>query len=374
MPHSLHKFIFFSWKISAIIKEKNTNQRETAMNKKDTRIHAKQYMGNTYQMGGTRHYRLCDGISDGCRCIDVNTGSGFSYTVVCDRGLDISLASFQGTNLVFLTENMEAHPAHFDGADIQWLRTFSAGLLTTCGPTHLGPPCEDDGELLGQHGRWTSLPAKKVCDLSDYEAGILKITGELKDSTPFGHKIAIKRTISSEFGKSAVVIEDEVTNEGGKEVPLNLLYHINFGYPLLCEDTIVHVPSKECVGYDDYTNQRMDEKDTIKAPNGSNAEKNYMHTFSGEDATVWVHNPNLDGGLAVSITFPSEDLPYLTQWVLEDVKDYVLALEPANVPCESRDYLRKNNLLPFLAPGETKKFRVEINVIAGNDEIVKKLG
>ena len=171
-----------------------------------------------------------------------------------------------------------------------------------------------------------------------------------------------------------MVIEDEITNEGGKDCPFNLLYHINFGYPLLSEDTTVHVPSKQCVGYDEYTNQRMDEQASIKAPNGANAEKNYMHTFSGNTETVWIHNPALEDGLAVSITFDSKDLPYLTQWVLEDVKDYVLALEPANVPCESRDYLRKNGLLPFLAPGETKKFRVKIQVIAGNDTIEKKLG
>lgn len=340
----------------------------------DNRKNQRKYVGNTFQLGGTRHYRLTDGSADGCRCIDVNTGSGFSYTVVCDRGLDISLASYKGTNLAFLTENMEAHPACFDASGAEWLRTFSAGLLTTCGPTHLGPPCEDDGEILGQHGRWTSLPAKKVCDLSDYEKGILKITGQLHDCTPFGHKIAIKRSISSEFHKASVVIEDEITNIGSKECPFNLLYHINFGYPLLSENAVVHVPSKECVGYDEYTNERMDEKDTIKAPSGEHLEKNYMHTFGGETETVWIHNPELEGGLAVSITFSSKDLPYLTQWVLEDVVDYVLALEPANVPCESRDYLRKNNLLPFLQPGETKKFRVEINVIAGNDEIVKKLG
>lgn len=331
----------------------------------EIRKNLKKYMGNTCQLGGTRHYRLTDGIADGCRCIDVNTGSGFCYTVVCDRGMDISLASFKGTNLAFLTENMEAHPAHFDASDIQWLRTFTGGLLTTCGPTHLGPPCEDDGEILGQHGRWTSLSAKKVCDLSDYHEGIIKISGELKDSTPFDHKIGIKRTISSEFGKASVVIEDTITNEGGKDVPFNLLYHINFGYPLLCEDTVVSVPSKECVGYDDYTKERMNERNTVKAPDGSNAEKNYMHTFSGKTETVRISNPKLNGGLSVSITFDSKDLPYLTQWVLEDVKDYVLALEPANVPCESRDYLRKNGLLPFLKPGETKQFRVEICVESG---------
>ena len=332
------------------------------------------YVGNAFQLGGTRRYCLTDGIANGCRCIDVNTGSGFAYTVVCDRGLDISLASYQGINLVFLTENAEAHPAFFDAADTNWLRTFSGGLLTTCGPSHLGPPCEDGGETLGQHGRWTALPAKNVYSKTDYKTGKIEITGELKDSAPFGHKISIHRTITSYLGKNEVTVEDTITNEGGQAVPLNVLYHINFGYPFLSEDMTVRIPSKQCVGYDD-TDKQLLEQASVKAPQNNHLEKNYLHTFEGQDRiTAWVHNPKLKNGLAAAVTFDPRELPYLTQWVLENVKDYVLALEPANVPCQSRSFLRESNLLPFLQPGEAKTLRVKIEVMAENETIRKKLG
>ena len=33
--------------------------------------------------------------------------------------------------------------------------------------------------------------------------------------------------------KSFIVIEDEIRNEGGSPAPLTMLYHINFGYPML---------------------------------------------------------------------------------------------------------------------------------------------
>lgn len=289
--------------------------------KKENRLKAESYIGNNYQIGGSRHYRLTEGSGDGCRCIDVRTGTGFEYTIVCDRGLDISLASYKGTNLVYLTEGMEANPSFYDPWETEWLKTFSAGLLTTCGPTYLGPPCNDNGQKLGQHGRWSSLPGKKICDLTDFNEGKIEICGELCDSVLFGHKIKINRKITSEFGKSSVKIEDSIKNEGGSPAPLNVLYHINFGYPFLDENAEIHIPSETCCGYDDYTNKHLNERRTIKSPDADHKEKNYLHTFSkdSKNVTAWIHNKNIDDGLAFFITFDSKKLPYMTQWVLENV-------------------------------------------------------
>ena len=341
------------------------------LDSKEGRKNAYNYIGNTYQIGGTRHYRLEDGSSHDCKCIDVRTGSGLEYTVVCDRGLDISLASYKGVNLVHLTAGMEANPAAVDPWEAEWLRTFSAGLLTTCGPNHLGNACEDQGEKLGQHGRWSSLAGRQVADLTDFEEGNIEIQGRLYEMVTFGHKIAIRRKITSEFGKSFIVIEDEIRNEGGSPAPLTMLYHINFGYPFLNEDATVHIPSKKCVGADEYTIERMDEAGSVKGSDGSHFEKNYTHTFNNELVTAYIHNPKIAGGLAVYVKFDSASLPYMTQWVLENIKDYVVAIEPANVPCEPRCVLRERGILPEIGPGEVKRFRVEIGVIEGNEEIAE---
>jgi galactose mutarotase-like enzyme len=336
----------------------------------------KEYVGNLYQIGGTRHYSLTDGSCNGTRCIDVKTGSGFEYTVVCDRGLDISLASFEGMNLVYLTAGMESNPAFYNSSESEWLRTFSAGLLTTCGPTHLSNPCEDAGERLGLHGRWSSLSAKQVCDLSDYEEGKIEIRGSLHEAVPFGYKLNIKRSIQSEFGKSVVIIEDEIENESGRPAPLNVLYHVNFGYPFLNENATIHVPNSKCRGYEEYSQERIHEQCIVKPPGESPQEKNFLHTFEEQEGvvTAWIHNASIRNGIAVYLRFDSKQLPYMTQWVMEDVKDYVVALEPANVPCEPRNVLRNMGIFPTLAPGEKRRFRLEIGVINGNEAIEKQLG
>jgi hypothetical protein len=95
------------------------------------------YIGNLSQLGGCRHYTLIEGPAHGMRATDINTGNGLQYTVLPDRAMDISLASYKGTNLVYLTCNGETNPAFYEHEGVGWLRTFAAGLLTTCGLTYL---------------------------------------------------------------------------------------------------------------------------------------------------------------------------------------------------------------------------------------------
>ena len=128
----------------------------------------KEYIGNQAQIGGTRHYVLTEGWGRNLRCIDVNSGRGLQYTILPDRGMDISLASYGGTNLVYLTCNGETHPSYYEPENIGWFHTFTAGLLTTCGLTYLGSPVTDEGEELGLHGRYSTTPAQKVTDLSEW--------------------------------------------------------------------------------------------------------------------------------------------------------------------------------------------------------------
>lgn len=321
------------------------------------------HVGNAYQICGTRHYRLDGGSSDGCRCIDVRTGSGFEYTVVCDRGMDISLASYKGVNLVYLTENAESAPSFYDSRKNEWLKTFTGGLLTTCGPTNIGPSCTDNGEELGMHGRWSATPAAIVSDQSDYESGKSVIEGTMKNSYTMSHKLKMHRRITSEYGASSLKVKDIIKNEGGKPVPLNMLYHINFGYPFLDENTKIHVPSEKTEGYDDYSKERIENITHMKEPNGNNEEKNYYHTFGDKNENVCVTVNNEKLGFGFYVRFNPANLPYMTQWILDDIKDYVLAIEPANVLCESRDILRKLANVPMLSPGESMEFEIELGVL-----------
>jgi len=211
-------------------------------------------VGNERQIAGVRHCMLTEGCAMGVRAFDVKTGGGLEYTVLLDRGLDISLASYRGLNLTYLSPQGEFHPAFYNSSENEWLRTFFGGLLTTCGPTNFGPACDDDGQKLGLHGRFNVTPASHVSEKVDFEKGEIEITGCIDNYVLFGEKIGVTRSICSQIGKNIIKIRDKVTNYGGATIPYMILYHINFGFPLLDEHTITYIDSSRVEGYDEQSN------------------------------------------------------------------------------------------------------------------------
>jgi hypothetical protein len=79
-----------------------------------TRAQMLERVGQIRQLGGTRHVILDEGRAKGVSMIDVNTGVGFQNSIVPDRGLAISTASYKGVNLVYQTHNGESHPAYYE--------------------------------------------------------------------------------------------------------------------------------------------------------------------------------------------------------------------------------------------------------------------
>ncbi|RPH34838.1 DUF4432 family protein, partial [bacterium] len=127
------------------------------------------HVGDLLQVAGMRTLELQDGLEKGVRIADVRTGSGLRFQVSLDRGTDISMAEYKGIPLAFRSPNGDVHPHRFEPQGHGWLRGFPGGLMTGCGMTHVGSPCVDEGEALGQHGRLAVLPAAAVRRASRWE-------------------------------------------------------------------------------------------------------------------------------------------------------------------------------------------------------------
>jgi hypothetical protein len=329
------------------------------MNKSETL----KYIGNQIQLGGCRHYSLSDGWGRGMRATDINTGNGLQYTVLPDRGMDISLASYKGTNLVYLTCNGETHPAYFEPEGLGWLRSFAAGLLTTCGLTYLGPPCEDDGEQLGLHGRYSNIPAGQFSDLSGWKGNEYhcRVRGIIEEGRIFGKKLRMEREIDSICGQNAIRITDTITNFGNSPSPYTILYHMNFGYPLLTEDAELVIDPSETVPRDADAVPGIKEFRNFIKPQPVYKEQVFFHTMKGnQKGETLVTLRNKKNKTVVSIKFNVKKLPYITQWKMMGIGEYVLGIEPCNVLCKSRKALREENALPMLQPGESTANVLEV--------------
>src|SRR5207244_4474274 len=105
---------------------------------------------------GVRLVELADGKERGVRAAEVRTGTGFAFTVLIDRGLDVSHAEWCGRALNWRSMTEDAHPAYLDPQGLGWVRTFYGGLVVTCGrKAHMllyrintGFPALDEGSQL----------------------------------------------------------------------------------------------------------------------------------------------------------------------------------------------------------------------------------
>jgi galactose mutarotase-like enzyme len=323
------------------------------------------YIGNMAQIGGSRHYTLSDGRGRDMRAIDINTGSGLNYTVLPDRGMDISLASFLGHNLVYISYNGETHPAFYEPQGFGWLNTFAGGLLTTCGLTWLGAPVKDGDEELGLHGRYSTIPARQVADVSEWSGDEynIRVKGIIEEGHIFGTRLRLEREISSVQGRNDIIIKDTVTNVGYKPSPYTILYHMNFGYPMLSEVAELTIDPEETVPATPFAAEGMNEFRRFKKPTADIEEQVYFHKIKGgNNGKSEVRLQNKDLGIAVTIRFNSDQLPYLTEWKMMGMGDYVLGLEPCNVPARNRVALKDDNMLPWLKAGESLTNIIEVEL------------
>ena len=110
---------------TAVAAREDTREVNYEIHERDyTRAELLRRVGNLSQIGGTRHYTLAEGRSKGVAAVDVDTGAGLRFTVLPDRGLDISAASFEGT-----TWSTGLHTARFTPATTSPGSWMAAHLL-----------------------------------------------------------------------------------------------------------------------------------------------------------------------------------------------------------------------------------------------------
>ncbi|MDL2295023.1 aldose 1-epimerase family protein, partial [Ruminococcaceae bacterium OttesenSCG-928-D13] len=170
------------------------------------------YIGHDSQLCGVEEHRLIGGKGDGLRLLEVKNGLGLEFNVVADRCADIYRLSFKGDNFGFFSASGYVGPAYYDDKDMGWLKSFTAGFLTTCGLLTAGSPSEDAGEKLPMHGAIGSTPAEHIFWEMDEEN--IRITAQMRHAAVFAPKLLLKRTIDCSKTKNEITLTDTVKNIG----------------------------------------------------------------------------------------------------------------------------------------------------------------
>jgi hypothetical protein len=199
----------------------------------------------------------------------------------------------------------------------------------------------------------------------------MSIIGIIKESKIFGPNLELRRTITCTLGEASIKIKDEVINRGNTPAPLMLLYHFNFGYPLVDEGTEIL--------WDGFCEPRFGEENAKIFRSGNDFKTcpppMVEHAGGGEEVGLITPNADKNGisscglkneklGLSVELTFLKSQLPTLTNWQHWGKGEYVTGLEPGTNWPIGQKQARENNELIFLAPNESKKFEVELKVVS----------
>jgi hypothetical protein len=323
-------------------------------------------VGHMEQLAGIRLLEAEDGKARGCRILDVWTGTGLRFQVNAERSLDITSCDLKGMSLSWRSAAGLVHPAYYEPSGMGWLRSFSGGLITTCGLDQYGFPSQENGKELGLHGRLSNLPATQV-NYRTYWMGdeyILEITGEVRQSTLFDENLVLQRRISTALGSNVLCIEDTVKNENFEPSPHMLLYHFNLGFPLISEDTRLTVQSAEIQPRNEFARAGLAKWDHFQTPTHGFTEMVFIHRpVPDEDGLAAIELTNPKMGLGLRWRYETASLPYLYEWKMMGEGNYVVGIEPSNCNgMEGRAAARSTGQLPILEPGESRNYRIELEV------------
>lgn len=292
------------------------------------------------------------------RVVDVRVMGGIDVELLPDRGLDVGAAWYRGTPLSWTSPVGRGTPLDRPrGGD--WIDRFRGGLVTTCGTDAIGPATDD----AGLHGRHSHLPATDVRTehVRDGDATVVRVSGTVEDVTMFGRRVVVERTVETRTDSPALVLRDLVHNTGFQPVALPLLYHVNLGAPLVVPGSRVRsgaarVDAREPVDH-------VPDASTMPEPGDGVAEAVFEHhglpVVDGV-ASVVVTSPSWD--VAAVVSWRSDAMPRLYQWVWPTRRGWALAVEPSTAALFGPDRGTGAGA-PLLAPGATLRTELTVRLV-----------
>ena len=334
------------------------------------------YVGDISQIADAKYCELKTGRGKGVSMIDIRTGGGLSMTILPDRGMDLAWAEYKGFAFGHVSKTGIVSPFSFDEDGMNFFRSFTAGLLTTCGLLNVGGACEDEGKKLGIHGKIGNIPADDIGIYKEWEGDdyVVKVRGKVRESEYFAENLTLTREISFKLGEKKVMINDVIENCGFEASPLMLLYHFNFSHPLVSPDTKMYTTPATVRSKDDYSARFVDERLVFEEPKTEFPEHVFFYDMQpkGDDVFSCLYNDVL--GFGVYLKYKKSQLSDFTQWKHMKKGDYVAAMEPCNSSPISRKTAREQGTLKHIQPGEQCRFDIELGIVDGQkelDELIK---
>lgn len=316
------------------------------------------------------------GLSDSVEVVHVSNGA-FSFDVLPTRGMSLWKAWLGDLEIGWRSPvRGPVHPKFvplMEPGGLGWLDGFDE-LLVRCGLESNGAPDFDDSGRLRYplHGRIGNRPAYQVEVSIDGDTGEITVTGVVEEIRFHFLKARLTSTVTTRVGEPGLRIHDTVENLSGSPAEIQMLYHINFGQPLLEAGSRFVAPVKMVVPRNARAAEGIATWDSYTAAAAGYEEQVYfLELLGAKDGTTQALLKNAQGTLGVSMHLNLRQLPCYTVWknTTSLADGYATGLEPGvNFP-NPRSYEGRQGRVVKLAPGGKAFFDLRLEVHQNAAEI-----
>lgn len=339
---------------------------------------------NDSQQWSVQKYTLHGGKQEGVDVIVVNNGK-LSFTVIPTRGMSVLKVTMGDITLGWNSPVKEVvHPQFInlqERGGLGWLEGFNEWIVR-CGVEWAGHPGKDkfinntgdEAEMdLTLHGKIGNIPASEVEVVIDRQTPHrIRIRGRVDERMFYGPKLELWTEISTEVGSNTFRIEDSLKNYSIYDQEFQIIYHANYGPPLLGQGAHFVVAAKEVRPFNAHAAKSLNQFAEYAAPTKGFIEQVYgilPFADANNRTTVMLHNAA--GDKAVTMTYDITQLPYFTLWKNTTAMEegYVTGLEPGTGFPANRSLERKAGRVPKLKPNETRQFAMEVAILSGQEQV-----
>ena len=326
------------------------------------------------------------GVSEGVEVLTVANGD-MKLRILPTRGMSIWDMTFGEQRLGWKSPvRGPVHPAFVDVGEpsgLGWLDGFDE-LLVRCGLESNGAPeFSADGTLTYPlHGRIGNKPAYHVDVTIDSDTQEVTVVGRVEEVRFHFLKLRMTTTIKTRVGEKGFRIHDKIENLSESTAEMQMLYHVNFGDPLLDAGSKVVAPIKTIVPRNAHAASGIGNWSSYEAPQPGFEEQVYFfELLAGQDGATQALLKNAHGTEGALLKFNKKQLPCFTVWKnttsLQD--GYVTGIEPGTNFPNPRSYEGEQGRVVKLGARGSFSFDFELaylshaNEVAANEAAIGRL-